>query len=83
MTEKSLATTKGKAHALDALAMRREENSKKERIDNSQLPAGSPMYYYCISCNGISDIKPEGWFLGSVAKLCKECQALKDLDWLE
>jgi hypothetical protein len=41
------------------------------------------MYYYCIACGDLSDVKNEGWFLHPPKKLCKECQALKDLGWLD
>lgn len=37
---------------------RKEENSKKKRVNNASLRAGSPMYYYCKYC-GAEDIKPE------------------------
>ncbi|MEK7198060.1 MAG: hypothetical protein AAB648_01175 [Patescibacteria group bacterium] len=80
---KTLATEKGKDFALKALAKRRQENSKKEKINNSSLLAGSAIYFYCISCSGIADILPENYFLSTPKKLCDECQALKDLGWLE
>ena len=78
-----LATEKGKDFALKALAKRRKENKKKKRIDNSSLPAGSPMYFYCKSCGGLADTLPENYFLSTPKNLCGECQALKDLEWLE
>ena len=77
----TLATQQGKAFALAALCKRRED--KGEQIANASLPAGSPMYYYCKSCGALADTLPENWFLGSPKKLCDECQALKDLGWLE
>ncbi len=77
-----LATVKGKDFALKALAKRRKENAKKKQIKNSDLPAGSPMYFYCNSCNGLADTKPE-CYVNPPKQLCDECQALKDLDWLE
>ena len=83
MAVKQLATQQGKEMALQALAERRQENAAKEKIDNANLPAGSSMYYYCISCGGLADVKNEGWFLYPPKKLCDECQALKDLGWLE
>lgn len=78
-----LATEQGKAFALQKLATRREENESKPRIKNQELPAGSPMYYYCKSCGALADTKPENWFGSLPKKICDECQALKDLDWLE
>ena len=78
----TLATQKGKEFAVDALRQRREENARKEKIDNSKLYAGDSMYFYCISCGGLADTLPEG-YLSTPKKLCDECQALKDLGWLE
>jgi len=37
---------------------RKKENSKKKRINNADLSAGDPMYYYCRHC-GAEDKKPE------------------------
>ncbi|MBI2446440.1 MAG: hypothetical protein HYV51_01295 [Parcubacteria group bacterium] len=79
----ALATEKGKYFALNALVKRRQENAKKERINNSSLPAGSPIYFYCKSCGGLADTLPESYFISTPKKLCDECQALKDLGWLE
>jgi hypothetical protein len=75
-----METTKGKAEALKALAKRRAKPPKG--IDNSRLPAGAPMYYYCTSCGHEADVLPESHW-GRPKQLCGECQALKDLGWLE
>ncbi len=32
---------------------RRLRNLNKPRIDNAQLYAGEPMYYYCAACNDL------------------------------
>lgn len=74
------ATSQGKEAALKALADRRANPPKQ--IDNSSLPAGAPMYFYCISCGHESDVKPE-LYTDRPAKLCTECQALKTLGWLD
>lgn len=73
-------TMQGKEAALKALAERRA--AQQSRIDNASLPAGAPMYYYCISCGHTADVLSEGHW-GSPRRLCEECQALKDLGWLE
>ena len=73
-------TEQGKAAALKALEERREANKDQERVNNSSLPAGSPMYFYCITC-GQEMTEPEGYI--SRTKTCTECTALKDLGWLE
>jgi hypothetical protein len=75
-----LATEYGKSAALKALEHRRKH--KPKRIDNSSLPAGAPMYYYCKACGHIADVLPES-HLFRPRQLCEECQALKDLGWLE
>jgi len=73
------ATLEGMEVALKALANRRA--NRPEQIDNSRLYAGSDMYYYCISCGHESDVLPE-CHVFRPKKLCRECQALKDLGWL-
>lgn len=54
-----LATTKGKEFALEKLKERRA--NPPEQTDNASLYAGAPMYFYCVSCGHISDIKPENY----------------------
>ena len=75
-----LATVKGKKFALEALAKRRKKKVKK--INNGSLYAGSPMYYYCKSCPCLAEVLPET-HISRPKQLCDECQALKDLGWLE
>lgn len=77
----ALATEQGKHVALAALGERRAH--PPEKIVNSQLPAGSPMFYYCRACGHLADTLPENWWIRPPAKLCKECQALADCGWLE
>jgi hypothetical protein len=73
-------TTKGKEAAISALKKRRKVNEKRERIDNSSLYAGSPMHFDCLGC-GEDIAVPENYI--TRPKLCGECQALKELGWLE
>lgn len=40
------------------LKARREKNAGK-RIDNSRLPAGSSMYYYCKYCDALTGVTAE------------------------
>jgi hypothetical protein len=76
-----LATEKGKEYALKKLAERREKNKGKERVNNANLYAGSPMYYYCIVC-GEEMTLPENHTCAA-PKHCDECKALLDCGWLE
>jgi hypothetical protein len=70
----------GKAKALAALKRRRQH--PPERVDNSSLPAGYPMYFYCVSCGDLADTLPES-YTTRPKQLCGECQRLKELGWLE
>lgn len=74
-------TEQGRDAALAALAERRANPPAK--IDNSSLPAGSSMYYYCMACGHLADIKSEAWFMVAPNKLCPECHAMAELGWLE
>ena len=74
------ATTQGKTAALEALEKRREENRDRENIDNASLYAGSPMHFDCLGCN--ADITVTESYI-TRPKFCTECQALKDIGWLE
>lgn len=75
-------TEQGREAALQALARRRQANAEMKKIDNASLPAGSPMYFYCISCGDNHAVLPET-YITPPPKLCPECQALKDCGWLE
>jgi hypothetical protein len=76
------ATQQGKPYALQKLAERRENAKHRTKLDNATLPAGSPMYFYCIACGLLADTKPESYNTPP-KKLCDECQALKEVGWLE
>ena len=66
--------------ALEALKKRRSANQNKIRISNEDLPAGSPMYFYCISC--AAELKvPENFIVRP--RLCEDCKELKKMGWLE
>lgn len=75
-----MKTIYGKTVALGYLYDRRA--SRPTPIDNASLPAGSPMYFYCVACGHVSDVKAED-YLRPPARLCDECQALKTCGWLE
>lgn len=46
--------------------------------DNSRLPAGSPMYYYCHGCSVHVATLPEGWFMSGPPKYCEACKVLAE-----
>ena len=47
-----------------------------KQIDNSSLPAGSPMYYYCKGCEALLETRPEGWFGRGPEPYCTSCTIL-------
>jgi hypothetical protein len=57
------------------------ENRDKDRIDNSTLPAGSPMYYYCRECREFLTSLPEE-HLAPAPALCEACKRLKERELL-
>jgi hypothetical protein len=67
--------------ALKALEERRANHPKPK--NNAELVAGSPMYFYCVSCGWLSDMLPENYFVARPRKLCSECQGMKEMGWLE
>jgi hypothetical protein len=67
--------------ALRQLEARRSKNAGRKRVDNSALPAGSPMTYYCRSCGDISGVLPEA-HSEPVPDLCGRCFSLKHRGWL-
>ena len=48
-----------KQEALSRLAKRKAEAEKIEQINNADLYAGSPMHYYCRSCDLLAQTLPE------------------------
>lgn len=76
-----VATQKGKVEALKALAERRKkyESSdwQKKTLD---APAGAPMWFGCKACNAPITVS-ENYLTRPY--LCSECDALKELNWLE
>lgn len=75
------ATTQGKEAALAALQERRAKYKNENwRIKTEALPAGSPMYFGCLTCNAPIEV-PEMYT--TKPDLCFECQSLRKLGWLE
>ena len=73
-------TEQGKEAAVKALKER--QLNKPKRINNASLYAGSPMYFYCIMCGYLAGTLPESYTC-TPPELCSECEAMKDLGWLE
>lgn len=58
-------------------ARRKLANRNEERMNNSALPAGSPMYYYCKGCDDHIITLPEG-HRSFVYTICTGCEVLKE-----
>ena len=53
-----------------------------EKIDNSGLHAGSPMYFYCLDCGIPTEVLPED-YLFSPIRQCSQCRGLHEHGWLD
>ena len=53
-----------------------------EKIDNSGLHAGSPMYFYCKECGIPTEVLPEDYLFPPIRQ-CSQCQGLQQQNWLE
>ncbi len=62
--------------AMEQYAKRKAENEGK-RIDNSRLPAGSPMHYYCRFCEAPTETLPESHW-GTPKTICRPCEVLHE-----
>ena len=62
----------------DALAefVKRHNEHQGKQVDNSNLHAGSPMYYYCRHCGVHTQTLPEGHF-GRPKIVCVPCEVLE------
>lgn len=75
-------TELAKKHACEQFLRRRQYSIQIEKVDNSGLHAGSPMYFYCQECGIPTEVLPED-YLFSPVKVCSQCQGLCKHNWLE
>lgn len=75
---KPLATEQGKQAAIEALHVRRARNKNIKRINNADLPAGAPMYFYCETC-GEPMVYPENYITREYK--CEQCRAILRQGW--
>lgn len=54
---------------------KRKEDNKGKQINNGNLPAGSPMYYYCKFCGCHTETLPECHY-SAPKTTCEPCKAL-------
>ena len=65
-------TQEQKSIVLDALRVRIKEHEKDEHRDNSLMPAGCSMVYYCELCRAHAATLPESHF-EPAPRYCKDC----------
>lgn len=56
-----------------ALLEARREKYIDTQVNNSALPAGASMYYYCNGCGVQVAVKPEGWIYDPPPNNCGDC----------
>lgn len=66
----------------EILKLTERKKTPPKQINNSDLHAGAPMYYYCRACGHQSDCLPEEHF-GSPLKFCSPCQHLLDVGMIK
>ena len=71
-----------KQKALVQFHRRRRICAQIEKVDNAELHAGSPFYFYCRYCGVPTEVLPED-YLFAPKRECSQCQGLKDAGWLE
>ena len=62
--------------AMKQFKKRKKENHKNIGFDNSSLPAGSSMYYYCRFCGVPTDTLPESYWGCKPKTICDPCEVL-------
>lgn len=70
-----------KEKACEQFVRRRRYAFQIEKIDNSGLHAGSPMYFYCKECGVPTEVLPEDYLFTPFSQ-CSQCKGLKDEGWL-
>ena len=63
--------------AIESFVRRYNKHSKEEKIDNSKLYAGSPMYFYCRGCTCHVATLPE-CYISPPPRYCDSCKVLVD-----
>lgn len=71
-----------KEKACEQFVRRRRYAIQIEKIDNSGLHAGSPMYFYCKECGIPTEVLPEDYLFPPLRQ-CSQCQGLHQQGWLE
>jgi hypothetical protein len=71
-----------KKKAFEQFRRRRHYAAQIERVNNSDLHSGAPMYFYCKHCGIPTEVLPEDYLFPPVLE-CSQCQGMKNEGWLE
>lgn len=83
MTDKTKVDYTGsKQTAIEQFRHRRRLAANIEKVDNSALHAGAPMYFYCRHCGLPTEILPEDYVFPPITE-CSQSRGLKTEGWLE
>lgn len=74
--------TRSKQMAIEQFRRRQRLAANIERVDNTALHAGAPMYFYCRHCGLPTEMLPEDYVFPPITE-CSQCWGLKDEGWLE
>jgi hypothetical protein len=72
----------GPARPVRAAVLRGKTPSGQPKFNNADLPAGSPMYFYCTECGELADVMPEDYD-GIHQRLKRVCDACRRLGYRE
>jgi hypothetical protein len=71
-----------KQKAIEQFRRRQRLATGIEKVDNSALHAGVPMYFYCRHCGIPTEMLPEDYVFPPITE-CSQCRGLKEAGWLE
>jgi hypothetical protein len=74
--------TASKQEAIEQFRRRRQLAANMEKVDNSALHAGAPMYFYCRHCGLPTEMLPEDYVFPPITE-CSQCRGLRNENWLE
>jgi hypothetical protein len=74
--------TASRQTAIEQFGRRRRLAANMEKVDNSALHAGAPMYFYCRHCGLPTEMLPEDYVFPPITE-CSQCRGLRNEGWLE
>lgn len=74
--------TGSKQRAIEQFGRRQLLAAGIEKVDNSALHPGAPMYFYCRHCGLPTEILPEDYDFRPITE-CSQCRGLRNEGWLE